>query len=257
VDRTERVDQIERIDRVERIDIVVKGRRTEVSERFREHVKDKLGRLEKLDSKAYRVDVEICHESNPRLAGSSDRVELTLRSKGPVVRAEAAAQDPYGALDIAVAKLEERLRRAADRRRTRHQQQKGHASQARGAARVEPEPATAGVPPLIETLAASAASAGSAAPDAADTLEAEEAAVQNGGPVEDGVVMAAGPLVVREKAHDATPMTLDEALHRMELVGHDFYLYCDAENGLPSVVYRRRGYTYGVLRLRADEAASG
>ena len=69
--------------------------------------------------------------------------------------------------------------------------------------------------------------------------------------------MAAGPLVVREKAHDATPMTLDDALHRMELVGHDFYLFCDAENGLPSVVYRRRGYTYGVLRLRAPEEATG
>jgi ribosomal subunit interface protein len=225
VDRTERVDQIERLD------IVVKGRRTEVSERFREHVKDKLGRLEKLDSKAYRVDVEICHESNPRLAGACDRVELTLRSRGPVVRAEAAAQDPYGALDIAVAKLEERLRRAADRRRTRHQQHHGHASQVRGAPRAEPEPAT-----LEDT-----------APDTAE---------QNGGPVEEGVVMAAGPLVVREKAHDATPMTLDDALHRMELVGHDFYLFCDAENGLPSVVYRRRGYTYGVLRLRSAEEAS-
>ncbi len=77
------------------------------------------------------------------------------------------------------------------------------------------------------------------------------------GAVEEGVVMAAGPLVVREKAHDATPMSLDDALHRMELVGHDFYLFCDAESGLPSVVYRRRGYTYGVLRLRADEEAAG
>ena len=239
MDRTERVDQIERLD------IVVKGRRTEVTERFREHVKDKLGRLEKLDSKAYRVDVEICHESNPRLAGSCDRVELTLRSRGPVVRAEAAAQDPYGALDIAVAKLEERLRRAADRRRTRHQQHHGHASQVRGAARPEPEPATD-----AEPLAA-------VAEPAAAAEDVEELAGQNGGPGEDGVVMAAGPLVVREKAHDATPMSLDDALHRMELVGHDFYLFCDAENGLPSVVYRRRGYTYGVLRLRAGEEAAG
>lgn len=239
MDRTERVDQIERLD------IVVKGRRTEVTERFREHVKDKLGRLEKLDSKAYRVDVEICHESNPRLAGSCDRVELTLRSRGPVVRAEAAAQDPYGALDIAVAKLEERLRRAADRRRTRHQQHHGHASQVRGAARPEPEPGT--------TVDEPAAAAEAPVAPAAD---AEEMASPNGA-VEEGVVMAAGPLVVREKAHDATPMSLDDALHRMELVGHDFYLFCDAENGLPSVVYRRRGYTYGVLRLRADEEAAG
>jgi ribosomal subunit interface protein len=239
------VERSERVDQIERLDIVVKGRRTEVTERFREHVKDKLGRLEKLDSKAYRVDVEICHESNPRLAGACDRVELTLRSKGPVVRAEAAAQDPYGALDIAVAKLEERLRRAADRRRTRHQQHHGHASQVRGAARPEPELAAEVAEPLV------------AAESAATAADADELASQNGGPVEDGVVMAAGPLVVREKAHDATPMSLDDALHRMELVGHDFYLFCDAENGLPSVVYRRRGYTYGVLRLRTGEEAAG
>jgi ribosomal subunit interface protein len=240
VDRTERVDQIERLD------IVVKGRRTEVTDRFREHVKDKLGRLEKLDSKAYRVDVELCHESNPRLAGSCDRVELTLRSKGPVVRAEAAAQDPYGALDIAVAKLEERLRRAADRRRTRHQQHHGHASQVRGAARVDPEPAD------FDEQAAAAADLASAE----QAEEVKETAGQNGNPGDDGVVMSAGPLVVREKAHDATPLSLDDALHRMELVGHDFYLFCDAESGLPSVVYRRRGYTYGVLRLRAPDDAS-
>jgi ribosomal subunit interface protein len=235
------VDRTERVDQMERLDIVVKGRRTEVTERFREHVKEKLGRLERLDSKAYRVDVELCHESNPRLAGSCDRVELTLRSRGPVVRAEAAAQDPYGALDIAVAKLEERLRRAADRRRTRHQQHHGHASQVRGAARAEPEPES-----------------GPAAPAAtAEPVNQPETADQNGGPVDEGVVMASGPLVVREKAHDATPMSLDDALHRMELVGHDFYLYCDAESGLPSVVYRRRGYTYGVLRLRAADEPAG
>ena len=66
------------------------------------------------------------------------------------------------------------------------------------------------------------------------------------------MLLSAGPLVVREKAHDATPMSLDDALHRMELVGHDFYLYCDTDNGLPSLVYRRRGYTYGVLRLRTQ-----
>src|SRR6201747_3100348 len=95
-----RVDRTDRVDQIDRLDIVVKGRHTEVSDRFREHVKEKLARLERLDSKAYRIDVEVCHESNPRLAGSCDRVELTLRSKGPVVRAEAAAQDPYGALHI-------------------------------------------------------------------------------------------------------------------------------------------------------------
>lgn len=233
------MDRADRVDHVERLDIVVKGRHTEVTERFREHVRDKLTRLERLDSKAFRIDVELCHESNPRLAGSCDRVELTLRSRGPVVRAEAAAQDPYAALDVAVAKIEERLRRAADRRRTRHQQHHGHASPVRAASPPLDDPSDVLDAEPLEETAAGAGANGSAA---------------NGVAADDDVLLAAGPLVVREKAHDATPLSLDDALHRMELVGHDFYLYCDSDTGLPSVVYRRRGYTYGVLRLRTDKA---
>ena len=57
------------------------------------------------------------------------------------------------------------------------------------------------------------------------------------------------PLPIREKEHAAEPMTLDQALYEMELVGHDFFLFPDAETGLPSVVYRRKGYDYGVIRL--------
>lgn len=243
------MDRTDHVERLDRMDIVVKGRHTEVTERFREHVKEKLGRMERLDPKAYRIDVEICHESNPRLSDSCDRVELTLRSRGPAVRAEAAAQDPYGALDIAVAKLEERLRRAADRRRARHQGHYGHASQARVAV-VAPDPRLAAAPP--DVLPAQ----GGALPEAPEGTEGTEGAAADPAAAGD-VVMAAGPLVVREKAHDATPISLDEALHRMELVGHDFYLYCDAESGLPSVVYRRRGYTYGVLRLRINQQVTG
>ena len=58
-----------------------------------------------------------------------------------------------------------------------------------------------------------------------------------------------GPFVVREKTHQAQPMTLDQALYEMELVGHDFYLFMDSESGCPGVVYRRHGYDYGVIRL--------
>src|ERR1700710_967891 len=105
------------------VEIVVKGRRTEVSERYRTHVREKLARLAKLDGKAFRIDVEVCHENNPRLSGMSERIELTVYSRGPVIRAEAAAGDSYAALDLATAKLEERLRRAAARppgRQPRH-----------------------------------------------------------------------------------------------------------------------------------------
>jgi hypothetical protein len=55
---------------------------------------------------------------------------------------------------------------------------------------------------------------------------------------------------VREKTHQAAPMTLDQALEAMELVGHDFFLFVCSDTQLPSVVYRRHGYDYGVIRLR-------
>jgi ribosomal subunit interface protein len=240
------VDRSSRVDQMDRLDIVVKGRHTDVSDRFREHVKEKLVRLERLDSKAFRIDVEVCHESNPRLAGSCDRVELTLRSKGPVVRAEAAAQSPYAALDLATAKLEERLRRAADRRHTKHPH--GHPSAGRPILAGLPvdlsaDPPEAPLEPDLVSESDSAIGFVDAPPASVDGVDGVDGA-------EGAVLLASGPLVVREKAHDANPMSLDDALHRMELVGHDFYLYCDADTGLPSLVYRRRGYTYGVLRLR-------
>ena len=70
-------------------------------------------------------------------------------------------------------------------------------------------------------------------------------------------VQGEGPLVVREKMHAAPPMALDQALYEMELVGHDFYLFIDSDSGLPSVVYRRHGYDYGVIHLKADPFADG
>jgi ribosomal subunit interface protein len=232
------------------VDIVVKGRRTEVSERYRSHVREKLARLAKLDGKAFRIDVEVCHEKNPRLSGMSERIELTVYSRGPVIRAEAAAGDSYAALDLATAKLEERLRRAADRR---HARQHGHVHG--GSA-----PSKGGVPPALDLPPVGS--------NGASPVEVEEQpAVVSGIPTQPAdetpeaddlgdVLMAEGPLVVRQKTHEAPPMSLDEALHHMELVGHDFFLFCDSACDLPSVVYRRRGYTYGVLRLQTQHEAA-
>jgi len=193
------------------VEIVVRGRKTEVPDRFRRHVEDKLERLEKYDGRLTRIDVELTHETNPRLASESERVEITARSKGPVIRAEAAAQDPYAALDVAMSKIESRLRRAADRRRAHRGRVNGRST------------AEAGPPPEPTP-----------APEPAPVAVEEE-------PVE--------ALVVRDKTHEAEPMSLDQALYEMELVGHDFYLFVDEANRLPSVVYRRRGYQYGVIRL--------
>lgn len=206
------------------MDIVVKGRHTEISERFREHVADKLAKIEKLDSKVISVDVECSKERNPRLSDQSERVELTITSRGPVVRAEAAAQDCYAALDVAVSKLEARLRKAQDRRKVHH----GMKS------------------PVSVATATAALDAGS--PDG--TRVADRAGPDGNGRPEGGVAVDGdGPMVIREKLHDARPMDLDQALYEMELVGHDFFLFVDALTAAPSVVYRRRGYDYGVIRL--------
>jgi ribosomal subunit interface protein len=214
------------------VDIVVKCRHVEVSERFRTHAQDKVGKVERLDPSLQRVDVEVTKETNPRLADRAFRVELTCRGRGPVIRAEAAADDKFAALDVALGKLEGRLRRAADRRTDRKKHDRV------GAIAV---PDLAGEPGPAEAVFA--ASSASSAP-VADGLEEDAWSVPDD-----------GPMIVREKTHLASPMNLDQALYEMELVGHDFFLFVDLDSGRPSVVYRRRGYDYGVIRL--DVAAAG
>jgi ribosomal subunit interface protein len=210
------------------VDIVVRGRHIEVSERFREHVAQKLAKVERYDGKCHRIDVEVSKESNPRLADHAVRVELTCHGKGPVIRAEAAAGEKYAALDVAYSRLLERLRRAADRRHDHHRRHGRNGS-------VKAHPAGAGeVADLVAEPAADVAA---------------EAPAPEAGPVS---VEGDGPLIVREKTHVGTPMTLDQALYEMEHVGHDFFLFQDATTGTPSVVYRRRGYDYGVLHLELD-----
>src|SRR3954447_1981836 len=104
------------------MEIVVRGRNVEVPEHFRQHVEDKVAQSDKFDGKLkiLRIDVELFHEKNPRQSQNCQRVEITLRGKGPVVRAEACAPDFYAALDLAATKLGNRMRRAADRRRVHH-----------------------------------------------------------------------------------------------------------------------------------------
>jgi ribosomal subunit interface protein len=199
------------------VDIVVKGRRMEVSDRFRGHVEDKLAKVERLDPALQRVDVEVSKEPNPRLSDRAYRVELTCRSRGPVIRAEAAAEDKLAALDVAMGRLESRLRKAADRRTDRKHDR-------------------------LVTLVDIGVDGDGTQVDGADA--------------DPWAVADEGPMVVREKTHTAEPMSLDQALYEMELVGHDFFLFVDADSRHPSVVYRRHAYHYGVIRLSLDGAAS-
>ncbi|GAA4104747.1 ribosome hibernation-promoting factor, HPF/YfiA family [Nocardioides kongjuensis] len=201
------------------MDVVVTGRHCEISDRFREHAAEKLTKLEKHDHRIIRVHVEVDCEPNPRQHDQAVHVELTAFSKGPVIRAEAAADDKMGALDLALDKMAAQMRKAADRRRVHRGRR-------------------------------TPVSVGKALSDVPTTVveeDSDEVAIDRQvGPI---TVTGDGPLVVREKTHPASPMTLDQALYEMELVGHDFYLYVDKESERPAVVYRRRGYDYGVISL--------
>jgi ribosomal subunit interface protein len=293
------------------MEITFKGRHTSVPERFRRHASAKLAKLEKLDHNAIRIDVEVSTERNPRQADRSERVELTIRSRGPAIRAEAAADDRYAALDLAFAKLEGRLRKAAERRKVRRGDVTVRSTDALTAVAAVPADATAvaeaaaladvdipAIPPPDDAAmlagtpvgrranvktngkasARAAAKAGTKLngrrPEAVvplpeyptdeggltdhdfdsfrDEAEAEES-VSGVLPID---MVGDGPLIVREKFHASQPMTIDQALLEMELVGHDFFAYHDSQCGKFSVVYRRRGYDYGVIRLVGDRPVS-
>ena len=212
------------------MEIVVTGRNVEVPDHFRVRVAEKVTRLERYDHKIVGLEVELFHERNRRQLKSCQRVEITGRGCGPVARAEATAQDFYSALDSAVAKLEARLRRAHDRRRVT-------ARRTRVLAGKGAESTTA----VLDELPAVDIPAPRSHDDDLARDDAPAEASRNGENVPGRIV--------RQKVHTAEPMTVEDALSHMELVGHDFFLFADAESGEPSVVYRRKGYDYGVIRL--------
>jgi ribosomal subunit interface protein len=196
-------------------EVVVKGRNVEVPEHFRLYVSEKLSRLERFDRTIYLFDVELDHERNRRQRKNCQHVEITARGRGPVVRGEACADSFYAALESAVCKLESRLRRSKDRRKV-HYGDKTPVSLAQATA----------LNPLPETAASRA--------DDTDGVNVDDH--------EPG-------RVVRTKEHPAKPMTIDDALYEMELVGHDFFLFHDKQSDKPCVVYRRHAYDYGLIRL--------
>jgi len=199
-------------------EVVVKGRNVEVPDHFRIYVSEKLSRLERFDRTIYLFDVELDHERNRRQRKNCQHVEITARGRGPVVRGEACADSFYAALESAVCKLESRLRRSKDRRKV-HYGDKTPVSLAQATA----------LDPLLTTPSA----------------PADDSTSIDGMPVDDHEPGR----VVRTKEHPAKPMTVDDALYEMELVGHDFFLFHDKQSDKPCVVYRRHAYDYGLIRL--------
>jgi ribosomal subunit interface protein len=195
-------------------EVVVKGRNVEIPDHFRTYVAEKLARLERFDRTIYLFDVELDHERNRRQRKNCQHVEITARGRGPVARGEGCADSFYAALESAVSKLENRLRRSKDRRKI-HYGDKTPVSLAEATA----------ITHLVEPLSA--------------PVEDEGPALEDHEPGR----------IVRTKEHTATPMTVDDALYEMELVGHDFFLFHCKETDKPTVVYRRHAYDYGLIRL--------
>ena len=257
------------------MDIVITGRRTEASERFRRLAEERLAKVSQFTPSAYRIDVELSHERNPRQSSTCERVEITVRDKGPVIRAEACAEDPLAALDIAFGKLLERLRRMGDRKKVHHGRHAPASVRGTGllsASELAGQGTETGAGPVGIGLAVAEygsdqgylpssqqnghhhdselrPSTKSVTDPAFDELADLIARDDLPEGAED---LADSPVVIRTKDHTAMPMTIDQALYEMELVGHDFYLFVDAACGKPSVVYRRRGWNYGVIRLAVE-----
>lgn len=204
------------------MDVLITGRHCQIPDDFRDRVEEKIASVTKLKDRVIRVEVQVSTHGSRRQPEESTQVEITLRGRGPVVRAEAFAGDKTVAFDRAMDRLMAQLRRASDRRKT-HRGLRG------------------------QVLAEEAA----LFTEAAAQAEVDRPQVHHIAGLE---VTGDGPLVVREKNFHAVPLTLAQALDEMELVGHDFFVYVDAETGAPSAVYRRRAYDYGVIHLNLGEA---
>lgn len=202
--------------------VTITGRNVEIPEHFAERVKSKLAKIEKLDPTLTFFHVELQHERNPRREAASDRLQITATGKGHIARAEAKEDSFYAALETALAKMQRSLRKVKARRSIA---QSGHR-----------------VPKSTSQIAAELAQ------------EANKPADAPADPYENQVHDVLPGQVVRRKEHSAKPISIDDALSEMELVGHDFYLFIDKETGRPSVVYRRHAYDYGLIALAEEES---
>ena len=202
------------------MEIVVTGRHTQIKQRFRDVVESKMNRVTAIAPDAQRVQIVLSHEGNPRQADTAKRVEITVIAGRTVVRAEASSADEFSALDLAFRK---------DHRR-------GY---------TDPVPVDLGPvePVVVEEPEPEAPNNSPADAVSADLGPGESVEVQVGDT----------PIVIRRKLHIAEPMTIDEALYEMELIGHDFFLFVNKETGRPSVVYHRHGWSYGVFEIDTPE----
>lgn len=195
------------------MDITFSGRDITLSDRFRDFVTEKSERITHVDASTEKLEVRVSRHIDRNGNHGDDLVELTLRGgHGPVIRAESGAGDKYAAFDVAIDKLIQRVRRAKDRRKIHH----GGAHRMTGLS------------------------------EATQAINLEDIRAEMDRPDDE---VPETPIVIRTKEFAATRMSATEAVDHMELVGHPFFLYLDSETGHPSVVYRRKGWTYGIIAL--------
>jgi ribosomal subunit interface protein len=219
------------------MELNIVGRNLGVTDRFRSYAAEKSEKIASLAERAISLDVKLSRHNEKNGNTGPDRVELTLVGKGPVVRAEADGLDKYAAFDVALGRLLERIRRAKDRRKV-------HRGQRRPTSLRE-----------ATDHGFSGVGVQAAAPEVLEQVRTGSIpVVEESQAIEEDEVYC--PVVIRRKVFTSNPMTVDDALYYMELVGHDFYLFVDSETGRPSVVYRRKGWDYGLIGLddRADAA---
>lgn len=207
--------------------VTITGRNVEVPEHFQERVYGKLAKIEKLDPSLNHFTVELKHEPNPRREAQANRIQITATGSGHLARAEAKEDSFYAALESAVGKLERSLRKVKARREISLSGHRAPKSTGVMAAELERE---------------AAAKAAEEKPGKYDV-----------DPYEDQVDDLTPGQIVRTKLHPNTPISVDEALSEMELVGHDFYLFIDEETQCPAVVYRRHAFDYGLIELASEE----
>jgi putative sigma-54 modulation protein len=184
------------------MDMVVKARHMDVRPDVRAYAEEKVGKVARiLNGLAMSVEVELYQERN-RSIGEHQIAEVTVFTKGHILRARESASDMKAAIDKVAAKLERQARRFKEKVVDRH------------AGKIAP------------------AGAATAAPAGAEPAEPEG-------------------LVVKKKRVDLKPMSEEEAILQLELLGHDFFLFASEETGAASVLYRRRDGDYGLIQPRA------
>ena len=215
------------------MDVTITGRGVGIPDRFEDYVTEKSDKVAHLADRALALEIKVVRHHATNGSSGDDRVELTLVGPGPTIRAEAAAADKYAAFDTALDKLLERVRQAKDRRKVHrglHRPPSMQETTSNGkVADLVPAPAD-----MIERVATGET------PIAGEDAETDWS-----------------PVVIRHKVFPATRMTNEDAVDHMELVGHDFFLFVDAATDRPSVVYRRKGWDYGVISLEETEDEVG